>query len=161
MKKAFGMMLLAVGLIGSGTVFAQDTLIILFKDGRTQTINFSDVQRIDFNSSGFGSSGYSGYGTNIDGLWKTSQEDVRFWQNGSQITGSYNPGDHGEIIGEMRGNVFEGYWIEDQSDRRCSSPKNNRYYWGRATLVFNGNQFKGHWGYCEAQPDRVWTGSRK
>jgi hypothetical protein len=164
MKKQL-LMIMAIALLLPEMALAEDTLTIIFKDGRRQTFNYQDIKRIDFDSDD--SSGYSRHArdsyreTNVDGLWTTSQGDARFWQTGNEISGSYLPEDHGELTGEIHGNVFSGYWIEDKSDRRCPSSKNGRYYWGRVKLTFEGRKFQGKWGYCDADPDRSWTGSRK
>lgn len=165
MKKQL-LIIMAIALLLPQMALAEDTLTIIFKDGKRQTFNYQDIKRIEFDSDD--SLGYSRNHSrdsyreaHIEGLWSTSQGDARFWQTGNDITGSYLPEDHGELIGEMQGNVLSGYWIEDKSDRRCPSSKNGRNYWGRVRLTFEGRQFQGKWGYCDAEPDRSWTGSRK
>lgn len=153
--------ILAATLIFSGTAFAQDTLTIIFKDGRKQVINYHDVLRIDFQSAGaVDTQPYGSRDLNVEGLWKTSNGDLRLWQTGNQITGSY-PVDNGEVVGQIRGNILTGYWIEDKANQKCSYPKNGRYYWGKLMFVFDGNKFRGTWGYCDANPSITdWTGSR-
>lgn len=161
MKKLLFIFILAGTLTFPSMASAQDTLTIIFKDGRQQVINYRDVLRIDFNSSG--AADYSrppDREANIEGLWKSSEGDVRFWQTGNQVTGSYNPKEHGELTGIITGNILSGFWIEDLSDRKCSYPKNGRYYWGKIRLVFDGNRFSGKWGYCDTEPGTAWTGSR-
>jgi len=67
----------------------------------------------------------------------------------------------GELTGHDVRKHLEGFWIENGSDRRCSTPKNGRYYWGRVTLVFTGNGFSGRWSHCDDTPSHVWTGTRR
>jgi hypothetical protein len=80
-------------------------------------------------------------------------------QSGTTISGNY-PEDRGEIVGTKIENILTGYWIEDASGQRCTTPKNDRYFWGRIRVVFNGNRFSGTWGYCEAEPMTPWSGTR-
>ncbi|MFA5181282.1 MAG: hypothetical protein WC405_08155 [Syntrophales bacterium] len=161
MEKRLFIIILAAILIFPLMASAQDTLTIIFKDGRQQIVNYRDVLRIDFHSSGAADySRPSHRDINIEGLWKTSEGDVRFWQTGNQVTGSYNPKEHGELTGALSGNIMSGFWIEDVSGQKCSYPKNGRYYWGKFRHVFDGNRFSGKWGYCDAEPGTAWTGSR-
>ncbi len=95
----------------------------------------------------------------ISGNYSSSEGAVTLQQNGDRISGRYT-NDNGELTGLMFGNIFEGFWIEDGSDRRCATPKNGRYHWGRATLTFDSNGFSGVWGHCDDKPTRSWTGSR-
>jgi hypothetical protein len=95
----------------------------------------------------------------IGGVWNTSEGPVTFRQQGGNVTASY-PTDRGEMVGWMNGNVFDGFWIEDNSAHRCGEPKNGRYYWGRLRFVFEGDRFTGNWGYCEAAPGTGWSGTR-
>ncbi|MDO9307770.1 MAG: hypothetical protein Q7V04_01755 [Deltaproteobacteria bacterium] len=96
----------------------------------------------------------------IEGVWKSSEGDISFRQKGSKVSGKYAQ-DNGEIAGGVKENDFDGYWIEDHSDRRCSTQKNGRYFWGKLQLHFEDNRFSGKWGYCDDQPARQWTGQRK
>jgi len=150
---------------------AEELITIVFKDGRTQTVKADEIQRIEFQSSGkpqppsppqhhFTPAPSQGHRSLIEGLWKTTEGDVRLWLSSSQVTGSYSPGDHGELVGQLRGNIVQGYWIEDSSNRRCSVPKNGRYYWGRFYFNFDGDKFTGKWGYCNDEPQREWNGTR-
>jgi hypothetical protein len=83
-------------------------------------------------------------------------------QSGNQITGKYT-NDGGEIVGEIRGNVLEGFWIENGSSQRCASPKNGRHHWGRIRWSFEADRFAGSWSYCDSPPPEKgsnWTGER-
>lgn len=98
---------------------------------------------------------------NLVGRWKSSEGDLFLAQSGSSITGSYSS-DGGEIVGEMNGNVLEGYWIENSSKERCASAKNGRHHWGRIRWVFDGKKFSGTWSYCDkpVASGGGWTGER-
>lgn len=96
----------------------------------------------------------------IEGVWSSSEGDITFRQRGSKVTGRYTQ-DNGEIIGNMRGSKLDAYWIENHSDRRCSTAKNGRYFWGKLQLHFEGDRFSGKWGYCEDKPSRQWNGQRR
>jgi hypothetical protein len=93
---------------------------------------------------------------NLGGL---SSDVLVLRQTGAVITGNY-PEDRGEITGTMSNNILTGYWIEDASGQRCTTPKNGRYFWGRVRAVFEANRFTGTWGYCEAEPMTPWSGTR-
>jgi len=95
----------------------------------------------------------------VSGSYSSTEGAVSLQQNGDRIIGRYT-NDNGELTGLMFGAIFEGFWIEDNSDRRCATPKNGRYHWGRATLTFDGSGFKGAWGHCDDKPARSWNGSR-
>ena len=95
----------------------------------------------------------------VTGTYSSTEGAVTLHQSGDRVTGSYT-NDNGELTGLMFGNIFEGFWIEDGSDRRCATPKNGRYHWGRATLTFDSNGFSGVWGHCNDAPSRPWSGSR-
>lgn len=95
----------------------------------------------------------------IAGVWESSEGNIGFEQSGSNVLGNYNQ-DNGAIEGSISGNVLTGYWIEDSSNRRCATPRNGRYYWGRIRFVFNGSSFEGFWGYCDDVPASTWTGNR-
>ncbi|MDD5287227.1 MAG: hypothetical protein PHD54_15360 [Desulfuromonadaceae bacterium] len=101
----------------------------------------------------------SAFAMNVGGSYNTSEGDLTLNQNGDRIFGRYTK-DNGEITGLLYDSTLDGFWIEDISDRRCSSSKNGRYYWGRISLEFSGNGFSGSWGYCNDSPSRQWTGSR-
>jgi len=93
------------------------------------------------------------------GQWSTSEGAMTLNQSGPQVNGRYDQ-DNGEIVGLMRGNTLEGYWSEDGSAQRCSSPVNGRYHWGRIRFVFSGGGFRGEWGYCDSAFSGNWTGER-
>lgn len=96
--------------------------------------------------------------------WKTHWNNgngsgiMQLHQQDTVVRGSYNPQDKGAIFGQMQGKTLTGYWIEDRSNKRCSTAMEGRYYWGRVQLTFNRDQFQGSWGYCDEALTRPWTG---
>lgn len=96
----------------------------------------------------------------LSGGYDSNQGFMTLQQSGDRLTGRYG-NDNGELTGLLFGQIFEGFWIEDGSAQRCSSPKNGRYYWGRVTLEFSATGFNGRWGYCDAVPSQGWNGTRK
>ena len=153
-------LMLAVFLIPAAAV-AEDGITIHLHDGRHMAIPYRDISRIEFRTSGQAGVPFGfGQGISVAGLWKTNQGDIQLSQTGTQVTGSYNPAEHGELVGNMSGNTLTGLWIEDASGSKCSSPRNGRFYWGKIRFVFDGNRFTGQWGYCDAEPNQSWTESR-
>lgn len=97
------------------------------------------------------------------GVWDTSWGDLTLRQEGGRITGDYAE-DNGEFYGKIDGEAYAGYWIEDDSNERCSTAKNGRYYWGRfvITFDFDAGKFTTEWGYCDGELSRSdWSGTRK
>lgn len=99
-----------------------------------------------------------GQASDLSGTYNSTEGVLTLHQNGDRVTGRYNK-DNGEVTGVAYENVLDGLWIEDSSDRRCTTPRNGRYYWGRIILEFTGNGFSGSWGYCNDAPSRPWTGT--
>ena len=97
----------------------------------------------------------------IEGVWKTNEGRATIALNGKRVHGYYNT-DNGELIGEMTYHKrFEGYWIEDNSNEKCSTAKNGRYYWGKVIWKFDDKMcsFKGKWSYCNKTLNSSWRGS--
>ena len=97
----------------------------------------------------------------IAGKWRSSEGEVTLTQSGRAVKGGY-ANDGGEIVGEMNGNVLEGYWIENGSNERCASAKNGRYHWGRIRWTFEAGKFTGTWSYCDkpVASGGGWSGER-
>jgi hypothetical protein len=97
----------------------------------------------------------------IAGKWRTSEGELTLVQSGPSVKGSYTS-DGGEIVGEMNGNVLEGYWIENGSAERCATAKNGRHHWGRIRWTFEGGRFSGSWSYCDnpVAGGGGWSGDR-
>lgn len=105
---------------------------------------------------------YSGPAANVAGKWKTSEGELTLNQTGNRVQGTY-ANDGGEIEGEVRGNVLEGWWIENSSGQNCGVERNGRRHWGRVRWVFEADRFVGGWNYCDRSvgpEDRRWTGER-
>lgn len=97
----------------------------------------------------------------VEGVWKTSEGKATLKLSGAKVTGTYSS-DNGEIVGEMTyPRRLEGFWIEDNSNQKCSEAKNGRYYWGKIVWTFDEDMctFKGKWSYCNDRPNRNWSGN--
>jgi hypothetical protein len=104
----------------------------------------------------------TGPAANVAGKWKTSEGELTLNPSGNQVSGSYTS-DGGEIVGTLRGNVLEGWWIENGSSERCAVAKNGRYHWGQIRWTFDGDKFAGVWSYCDKPLPGSgvgWTGER-
>ena len=99
------------------------------------------------------------FALNVSGSYKTTEGDMTLQQHDDRVSGAYT-NDNGEITGIIYDSNLDGFWIENHSDRRCSTPKHGRYYWGRISLEFTPDGFSGTWGYCNDAPSRNWTGTR-
>lgn len=99
-------------------------------------------------------------GVSLEGIWGSTEGDIRFHQQGNRVSGRYT-NDNGELVGSVNNDLLRGYWIEDHSNKRCSSPKNGRYFWGKIEFRFTGNSFAGRWGYCDDALSGTWSGQRK
>jgi len=103
----------------------------------------------------------------ISGNWDmktTSRFTLSIQQHGELVKGSYTwgKGYKGEIAGLMYDDgVLEGYWFQDRSSRKCKTPKNGTYYWGRLVLEFTNDSVQGKDNYCEAAPSDPWTGKKR
>ena len=95
----------------------------------------------------------------IAGKWRTSDSNMILFRNGQTFNGTYDL-DGGIIIGELKGSVLEGKWSEEGSNTRCETSLNGRYHWGRFRFNFQGDKFTGTWGYCDAEPQSSWTGTK-
>ncbi|NTV95964.1 MAG: hypothetical protein HGA75_11205, partial [Thiobacillus sp.] len=120
----------------------------------------ADTKGLTLTPAGSGTAAVSsGPAANVAGKWKTSEGEMTLNQAGRSVTGSY-ASDGGEIVGEMNGNVLDGYWIENGANERCATPRNGRYYWGRILWTFTGDRYSGTWGYCDKAPAGQRTGER-
>ena len=101
-----------------------------------------------------------GHAVTVTGSYNSTEGAMTLQQQGERVTGRYG-GDNGEIVGTLNNTTLQGYWIEDNSNHRCSTAKNGRYYWGNIELTFDGDRFGGRWGYCNDPPTQSWSGQRK
>lgn len=107
-------------------------------------------------------SAYSGPAANVAGKWKTSEGELTLNQAGNRVQGTYTS-DGGVIEGEVKGNVLEGWWIENSSGQNCGVERNGRKHWGRIRWTFEGDRFAGGWSYCDGQVKQEasnWKGER-
>lgn len=99
---------------------------------------------------------------NLSGTWKTTYNSWQVTHSGDRVSGKYES-DDGRIIGNLSGNVLDGFWIEKGSDRKCEAAKDGSYYWGRVTFTFDATfqTFTGGWTYCDADGSQGgWNGER-
>ena len=100
--------------------------------------------------------------TNVAGNWTVNDDSFGSFavtQSDSNVNMQY-PKRSGRVIGQLRGNVFDGYWIQDFSGRHCSNSRDNSSFWGRIILTFNGDSYTGSWGYCDEAPGVGLHGNR-
>ncbi len=90
----------------------------------------------------------------------TSEGSMTFSGSTSGILARYGT-DRGRVLGTLRGSIIDGYWVETDSNEKCSTAKDGSYYWGRivATLEARGPRFNGKWNYCDGTPNKDWTGT--
>lgn len=95
-------------------------------------------------------------------VWNTTYGDMTLRAEGDRVVGSYSIED-GTIVGQFNGSTLVGMWVEPSSARSCSTTVDGSKYWGRIEFTFNEDYsgFSGRWNYCDADPSRSWTGSRK
>lgn len=110
-------------------------------------------------------SGVAAASLEILGLWATRNHGIlEFREEGGTTRASYTS-DGGVLLGEFTSEtVFEGFWVEDNSNRTCDSRKDGREHWGPIRLTFETparERFTGAWGYCGDPADnRTWRGER-
>ncbi len=100
---------------------------------------------------------------NILGIWETSEGLMELQQEGETVVGIY--GGTAKIEGAFTSDtVFEGHWIEEQSDRSCDSTKQESTHWGKIRFEFETparDTFTGTWSYCDDAPATTgWDGTR-
>jgi len=99
----------------------------------------------------------------FDGTWSSTYgKELILSQSGNKVTGSYES-DNGQVIFTVSGDrTLDGFWVEDASGVECGSAKEGRTFWGRLILEFDEalTEYTGTWGYCDAEPNRGWYGSR-
>jgi uncharacterized protein YbaR (Trm112 family) len=97
------------------------------------------------------------------GTWSSTYgKQLVLTQSGDEVSGSYDT-DNGRVVFRVAGSrTLDGYWIEDASGVECGSAREGRDYWGRLILEFDEalSGYVGSWGYCDADTDRGWYGSR-
>jgi hypothetical protein len=106
---------------------------------------------------------YGGMGTiNVAGTWTSNDGSIgslTISQSGSSVNMKYSHS-NGRVVGQLRGNQFEGYWMQDFSGRHCSNSQYNSSFWGRMILTFTGDSYSGNWGFCDDAPASRFQGNR-
>lgn len=78
-----------------------------------------------------------------------------------EFEGEYTS-DGGRLLGEfVSDTVFEGYWVEDNSNRACDTKKAGSDHWGPLRIEFESparDAFTGQWRYCG---EDEWRGTWK
>lgn len=109
--------------------------------------------------------GFTGGGSlaSPEGTWTTSYGTMTFAPVAQgQTSATYDDGSR--IRGTLAGRVLEGYWVQESSARRCETPYDGSFYWGRLRFEFSADwrSFSGTWSYCGDQPTSSgWSGSRR
>lgn len=88
----------------------------------------------------------------ILGIWRADAGRLTVLRKvDGAILGSYTS-DGGRIQGVFTSDtVFEGYWIENDSNRTCDTAKDGSKHWGRLRIEFGSsdrNAFDAKWAYC-------------
>jgi len=65
--------------------------------------------------------------------------------------------DEGRIFGEIAGDAIDGVWVEAGSARRCDTPYDGSYHWGRFVGRLTPAGFEAEWSYCDAAPSSAWS----
>lgn len=80
-----------------------------------------------------------------------------------RVTGKYSA-DKGRMFGAAKINVFQGIWIENNSNVRCGKRRFGSHHWGRFRLEKSGTGLMfGSWSYCGKAPvtgGRLWNAKR-
>lgn len=88
----------------------------------------------------------------ILGLWESKGHGtMELRRAGAGVEGEYTS-DNGRVRGEFTSDtVFEGYWIEDDSNRTCETEKVGSKHWGPLRIDFESadrDAFTAQWRYC-------------
>jgi len=85
--------------------------------------------------------------------------------DGRVFNGTYDGAPDGRIWGRYKESTreFVGLWYQSKSDKKCGSPRKEKWYWGTLYYKLNQNEtsFTGKWGYCRDEPSYKWTGKLK
>ncbi len=100
----------------------------------------------------------------VAGDWNSNWGNLSLEQNGAEVEGWFEiDEEEGVIYGKLKGNVLNGYWMQDADEDECDEELGGSYTWGRVQLVFDHNgRFSGRIGYCdEGLSEGGWTGSKR
>ena len=98
----------------------------------------------------------------ILGVWDANDHGIlELRLEDDQLIGEYSS-DGGRIEGDMVGDtVIEGFWIENNSRRKCDSSRQGSRHWGALRIEFESRArdfFIARWRYCG---EEEWRGSWK
>ena len=103
----------------------------------------------------------------VAGRWISDFGTLKFWSNrqDDEVSGVYINTKTGQMDGlinaTLDGNILTGYWIQQNSQRRCGKQKFETFFWGRLEFSFDSEDlFSGQWGYCDEMVQREWNGSK-
>lgn len=113
--------------------------------------------------------GVPGYAESIHaGRWITNYGKLNIYDTGNNlITGNYSyQGLPAQIYAEEKHHhVYEGVWIQQNSEITCHEKARGSAHWGRVRILFTGYKFFALWNYCDRalvrQPNRLWEGILK
>ena len=104
------------------------------------------------------------FGPEMTGVYSETQDDAFYdgiyQSGGGTIT-------KGRLVGTFSGNVFTGYWYEEQGrtgvQRECNPPHEGERIYGRVTLRFSADRksFTGLHSTCDTAPEDAYFASWK
>lgn len=91
-------------------------------------------------------------GVEILGVWDTDKHGILELRHvDGELKGAYTS-DGGRLVGEFTSEtVFEGYWVENNSNKSCDSEKAGSDHWGPLRIEFESadrDAFTAQWRYC-------------
>ncbi len=98
------------------------------------------------------------------GTWTTTYGTMTFGPitQGQRIRATYSAASR--IAGALSGRTLDGVWVQPASGRRCATPYDGSFYWGRMRFEFapDWRSFQGTWSYCDEPPgSSSWSGTRQ
>ncbi len=102
-------------------------------------------------------------GPSLAGIWEGSEGtlDLRAVEDG-RYAGRYTT-DNGRVFFTQNGREVTGYWVENDSSRRCEEPRDGSHHWGKVKLRLSagGETMEGEWTYCASdEASGSWTWRR-
>ena len=100
----------------------------------------------------------------LDGHWYIPawKSGMDVWTQNNRLLAYYIPkNDKGWMWLEDKGAGYEGWWVETMSNQKCKTQRGGSFYWGRITLVPDGDGIKGKWSYCDKPLETAWAGQRR
>ncbi len=99
----------------------------------------------------------------LAGTWEGSEGTLDLRAVGSgRFHGNYTT-DQGRVFFTLAGRQVTGYWVEADSNRRCDTPRDGSYHWGKVKLQVSpdGSTMEGDWTYCDSdEASGTWTWRR-